>query len=439
MQSYEEYKKEVDSELTKTAESFIRIGYLLKIARDTDILEDSPYDNVNEFAKKEYDIDKTIVSKWIRINDRFSEGGYSDVLQDKYKGFGYSKLAIMLQLPDSINEEISANYSKSEIQAIKDELDDENRISDIEVCIEGERPEQEVLDSNLSKVIYQLLEENKALYEKLWIAFDNKWGIKQIIEILAPAGEAYFSVRIQGISRFGLTIKQGYDKVSLINIRSGEKEKYDVSYLITYIAPLVEGTRLRVAYENAFGNPFTEEKNDTKESKTSKVTKAAVTKPKSDKKLINTKSEGDSKNTENQPQNSTDSTNYGTEILTNSTNGVSKNTGIIPNESEDITKGNEKDTESDINPINIKSEDVLVKENEEVAPVQQEVSRQEIPSIGVKRIEEYRNIASNYVFDLGVKIRCENYIMAQRIIKDIDDIITKIINIQNSMEDEDGK
>ena len=33
--SYQEYKQELDTELKKTAEGFVRIGYLLKVARDT--------------------------------------------------------------------------------------------------------------------------------------------------------------------------------------------------------------------------------------------------------------------------------------------------------------------------------------------------------------------------------------------------------------------
>ena len=41
--SYQEYKAELDSELSKTAEGFVRIGYLLKLARDTDILHESGY------------------------------------------------------------------------------------------------------------------------------------------------------------------------------------------------------------------------------------------------------------------------------------------------------------------------------------------------------------------------------------------------------------
>ena len=76
--SYQEYKEELKTELNRTVESFVRIGYLLKVARDTDILKQSEYDNVVDFAKAEYGIDKTQVSRFIHINDKFSEGGYAD-------------------------------------------------------------------------------------------------------------------------------------------------------------------------------------------------------------------------------------------------------------------------------------------------------------------------------------------------------------------------
>lgn len=36
--SYRDYKAAVDEELKRSAEGFVRIGYLLKVARDTDIL-----------------------------------------------------------------------------------------------------------------------------------------------------------------------------------------------------------------------------------------------------------------------------------------------------------------------------------------------------------------------------------------------------------------
>ena len=98
--TFSEWQQELDTELVKSAESFVKIGYLLKVARDTDILANTGYANVVEFAKARYGLDKTQVSRFIHINDRFSEDGNSAELQDRYKGMGYAKLTIMLQLPD---------------------------------------------------------------------------------------------------------------------------------------------------------------------------------------------------------------------------------------------------------------------------------------------------------------------------------------------------
>ena len=36
--NYKQYKESLDQELSRSAESFVRIGYLLKVARDTNIL-----------------------------------------------------------------------------------------------------------------------------------------------------------------------------------------------------------------------------------------------------------------------------------------------------------------------------------------------------------------------------------------------------------------
>ena len=123
-QNYEQYKKELDGELQKTAEGFVRIGYLLKVARDTNILAESGYKSVTEFAQAEYNLDKTQVSRFISINDKFSEGGNSDRLLPEFQGYGYAKLTIMLQIPAEIAEELSPNLSKADIQAIKEEIDE---------------------------------------------------------------------------------------------------------------------------------------------------------------------------------------------------------------------------------------------------------------------------------------------------------------------------
>lgn len=210
--TYEEFKTELDTELSKSAEGFVRIGYLLKLARDTDVLA-GRYSSVTEFAQAEYGIDKTTVSRWMRINDKFSEGGYSDQLLEQYRGFGYAKLSLMLQIPDAINETLTPAYSKADIQQIKEDVDTEKQVSDIEVMIdEMEHPQTDD----------RLLAFVKA------IDMPDKWDDENYtaIELLAPQGDGYVSARVPGLGKLGMTIMDGKDEVTLTNIRTGEFWRY---------------------------------------------------------------------------------------------------------------------------------------------------------------------------------------------------------------------
>lgn len=226
--TYEEYREELKGELTKAAESFVRIGYLLKVARDTDVLATSGYDSVTEFAKAEFGIDKTQVSRFIHINDKFAEDGYSDKLMDEYRGYGYAKLTIMLQLPDAINEELTPSYSKAEIQALKDELDEENKVSDIERVLEAPNPlekdleEQDEYKATLFKAVIQLGEDDPELYLK--ISERKNEDITGVLpETMAPSGDKTYSIRVRGVGRLMLMISDMSEYVKLVNSRSGEK------------------------------------------------------------------------------------------------------------------------------------------------------------------------------------------------------------------------
>lgn len=238
--TYQEYKQELDAVLTRTAEDFVQIGYLLKVARDTNILAESGYATVTDFAKAEYGIDKTQVSRFISINDRFSEDGYSDHLLTSYKGFGYAKLTLMLQIPDEINEVLPPTLSKAEIQDIKDEVDAESKVTDIEVEIEKAEaaavtdwsilpPEGSPLKRNL----WQLGKEQENLFRKLW-EICNKGQYPRsasIMDALIPQGDAVYTVRIPGERRTQIIINS--DGATLINLKTLERSKYipqDICY-----------------------------------------------------------------------------------------------------------------------------------------------------------------------------------------------------------------
>lgn len=211
---YEEFKQTLDTELTRTTEGFVRIGFLLKTARDNPaILAGSGYANINDMAAAEYNIDKTMVSRFISINDRFSEGGNSDRLQDKYRGYGYAKLAIMLQLPDGINDEISPEYSKSEINTIKKEYDAEQQVTPLEVLAEPKDATADTL-TQTEQVFYVVMHNEPELYRQLWESI-TEW--KKYLDILAPAGEAVYIARVSGAGKFMVSVKA--DGITVVNMR----------------------------------------------------------------------------------------------------------------------------------------------------------------------------------------------------------------------------
>lgn len=262
--SYQEYKQELDTELKKTAEGFVRIGYLLKVARDTSILAESGYDNVVDFARAEYGIDKTQVSRFIHINDKFSQGGYAPELKEEYQGFGYAKLSIMLSLPDSVNEELTPDFSKSEVQQVKDEIDEEKKTTDIEVMLEEKDSVQQSFNTNLEKAVYQLGKDAPEVYKRLWeSAVKNGESGKRFIENLIPDEKAMYIVRIPGAGRYMLSMKAEEDAVKLINIRdSSANETHTKQELEDALKKMMPDTDTwGKAWENLYGEKLPAEKN----------------------------------------------------------------------------------------------------------------------------------------------------------------------------------
>lgn len=265
--TYQEYKQELDAVLTRTAEDFVQIGYLLKVARDTNILAESGYATVTDFAKAEYGIDKTQVSRFISINDRFSENGYSDHLMQNYQGFGYAKLTLMLQIPNEINEALPPTLSKTEIQAIKDEVDAESQVSDIEVEIEKaeaaavtDKPMLPPEGSPLQRNLWQLGKEQEDLFRKLW-EICNKSNYPRstaIMDALIPQGDAVYTVRIPGERRTQIIINS--DGATVINLKTLERHEYAPQKICLEVDSLfLGGSSPEEQYKKLYGEDLTPE------------------------------------------------------------------------------------------------------------------------------------------------------------------------------------
>lgn len=226
---YQAFKAELDSEIKREAEGFVKIGYLLRLARETNILEQSEYANVNDFAKKEYGLDPSQVSRFISINERFSEGGYSAKLEDKYEGFGVAKLSIMLQLPDAINEELTPEYTKAEINTLREEVKEEAKTSDLEIMMEQQA------DDPIEAAITEMLSLDDYLEKNL--AREWKAGNKGYKDIIAPSGTAIKSVRVEGLGRVMLKFDET-SAIKFINVRQNTTETFSEEKLAAVLDKL---------------------------------------------------------------------------------------------------------------------------------------------------------------------------------------------------------
>ena len=255
--NYQQFKQALDAEIQREAEGFVKIGYLLRVARDTDVLNGSGYENVNDFAKKEYGLDTSQVSRFISINERFSEGGYSDRLEAHYEGFGVAKLSIMLQLPDNLNEELTPEFSKSEIDTLRREVKEESDKTDIEIMMETQAADE--IDEAIKETLREpdLYRKTKKLTEE-GRASDEY--IKTLKEILAPSGVSIKAVRVSGVGRIMVKFDET-NEVKFVKVRQNET----VTKPIEYVAVVIN-EYARQEYKDLFGEELPEEKKEESET-----------------------------------------------------------------------------------------------------------------------------------------------------------------------------
>ena len=266
-EKYRRFKQRFDTVINQTADGFVVIGYLLRQAEDTDVLTASGYKNMEEFAMAEYGIDKSQASRFKRINARFSEGGYSDRLEQRYSGMGSSKLAVMLTIPDEINEVLPKTLTREELEEIQEEVKAEKKVSDIEVEIERaeaaavtDKPMLPPEGSPLQRNLWQLGKEQEDLFRKLW-EICNKSNYPRstaIMDALIPQGDAVYTVRIPGERRTQIIINS--DGATVINLKTLERHEYAPQKICLEVDSMfLGGSSPEERYKKLYGEDLTPE------------------------------------------------------------------------------------------------------------------------------------------------------------------------------------
>ena len=112
-------KGQLEAELRGAAAGFVRIGFLLRKIEETKGYENDGSKNLAEWAKDNYGLSATAVSRFMAINRKYSIDGYSERLKPEYIEYGSAKLSEMLALPDADLEMVSPEMKREDIREIK--------------------------------------------------------------------------------------------------------------------------------------------------------------------------------------------------------------------------------------------------------------------------------------------------------------------------------
>lgn len=177
---WQQWKEDIRQKLQETAGNFVHIGYRLKQIRDSKMFDGET--DIFAFAQKEYGLSKSTVSRFIAINERFSEGGNSLDLKEEYRNIGSSKLSEMLTLTDSECQLITERTTIREIRELKqlgkqrmEEDGEKQQYSHLQKCIiDYFKDKRELLNETLAAVYYAVTEEE----------------FKKAMEVVNPSGYA---------------------------------------------------------------------------------------------------------------------------------------------------------------------------------------------------------------------------------------------------------
>ena len=212
-------KGQLEAELRGAAAGFVRIGFLLRKIEESKGYENDGSKNLAEWAKDNYGLSATAVSRFMAINRKYSIDGYSERLKPEYIEYGSAKLSEMLALPDADLEMVSPEMKREDIREIKKfnkeaakeepaDIEESNVKPDSAIAEEAhEEPPAEPPTEQLPNVlpehqwIIEFFKANKEIMNDLYSskAYEegNTEGMKEIVN---PAGARTFRHKMTMVS-----------------------------------------------------------------------------------------------------------------------------------------------------------------------------------------------------------------------------------------------
>lgn len=112
-------KEYLRTEMLGVRQGMVRIGYILRKMEENEGYKLDGYASFSEFAKAEYGLDPSTVSRFKAVNEQFSVDGYSEMIAPEFADFKQYALLEMINLPPEDRKMVTPGTSRETIRDIK--------------------------------------------------------------------------------------------------------------------------------------------------------------------------------------------------------------------------------------------------------------------------------------------------------------------------------
>lgn len=250
MEDYQQSKEDIKNNLTGIVKSFVRVGWHLTRIDASGAYKMDGYKSIAEFAKGEYNMTPSGVSRFIKVYKRYSAPGDTPELQEQYKDFNFSQLQEMMQIPEHDHDMILPEAKRESIRDLKHfNAENENNPDNLTEWREEKK------EDPVQQTIIDFFRTNKALMNEI---FSSKaWeqqDINGLVDIINPSGN-----RSHRKGRIFLMM-YGLDRGILIKEFQGETTKMSWPEFFQ-AARVIFGEAIGTnTYQNYFGGADVNEK-----------------------------------------------------------------------------------------------------------------------------------------------------------------------------------
>ena len=245
MDDYIQSKNEIKQELGGIVKSFVRIGWQLTRIDKSGAYKHDGYNTIAEFARTEYGMNPSGVSRFMKVYEKYSVPGDTPELKEQYRKFKFNNLVEMLQLPEEDQQIFHPEDKREDIRELKD-FNKENESNPMNLL---DWKSAQSTEDKLHATIQEFFREKTGILNTLYSSEAYQSGnIKEMAQIINPGDSMSY--------RKGTVFLMFHQEDITVKIFNGEMRNISWDQFFTYTREIfAEAAAGAKTYENYFGIP----------------------------------------------------------------------------------------------------------------------------------------------------------------------------------------